>query len=191
MQKHPGMALLGAVLVCVTVTARSADLIPVDSFARHPAISTPRLSPDGQYLAVRMDGDDGAHALVVFKVADMSHPVSMLRMPKYEVPANFVWVSPTRLIIEKGREYGSIDKPALTGEILATDFDGKNQDYLFGIDAVKYGRRAATRGTDRGWGFFDGKRTRRTATSTWPPRAGTAITRARCTTWMPSTTRDT
>ncbi|WP_017462713.1 alpha/beta hydrolase family protein [Dyella ginsengisoli] len=157
MQKHLGMALLGAVLGCVTVAAGATDLIPVESFARHPAISTPRLSPDGQYLAVRMDGDDGAHALVVFQVADMSHPASMLRMPKYEVPANFVWVSPTRLIIEKGREYGSIEQPRLTGEILATDFDGKNQDYLFGIDAMKYGRRASTRGTDRGWGFFDGK----------------------------------
>jgi hypothetical protein len=104
-----------------------------------------------------MDGEDGAHALVIFKISDMSHPASMLRLPKYEVPASFIWTSPTRLIIEKGREYGSIDKPMLTGEILATDIDGKNQDYLYGRDSVKYGRRAASRGSDEGWGFYDGQ----------------------------------
>ncbi|MBU6248436.1 MAG: prolyl oligopeptidase family serine peptidase [Xanthomonadaceae bacterium] len=157
MLKQVGLALCGAALGVCALAADAANLIPVDAFARHPAISTPRLSPDGQYLAVRMDGDDGAHALVVFKVSDLSHPVSMLRMPKYDVPANFVWISPTRLIIEKGHEYGSIEKPSLTGEILATDYDGTNQDYLFGIDAVKYGRRASTRGSDRGWGFYDGQ----------------------------------
>lgn len=150
-------ALMGAALALLPLASMAGDLIPVETFARHATISTPRLSPDGQYLAVRMDGDDGAHALVIFKVSDMSHPASMLRLPKYEVPANFVWTSPTRLIIEKGREYGSIDKPALTGEILATDIDGKNQDYLYGYDSMKYGRRAASRGTDRGFGFYDGQ----------------------------------
>lgn len=157
MQNHFSRSLLCAALALLPAAAFAANLIPVENFARHATISTPRLSPDGQYLAVRMDGDDGAHALVIFKVSDMSHPASMLRLPKYEVPANFVWTSPTRLIIEKGREYGSIDKPALTGEILATDVDGKNQDYLYGFDSMKYGRRAASRGTDAGSGFYDGQ----------------------------------
>lgn len=157
MPNHLSRALLGVVVTLLPLASLAGDLIPVETFARHATISTPRLSPGGQYLAVRMDGDDGAHALVIFNVGDMSHPASMLRLPKYEVPANFVWTSPTRLIVEKGREYGSIDKPALTGEILATDIDGKNQDYLYGRDAVKYGRRAASRGSDEGWGFYDGQ----------------------------------
>lgn len=61
------------------------DLVPIETFARHTSISMPRLSPDGKHIAMRMDGDDGAHALVVFAVADMSHPLSVLRMPIYEV----------------------------------------------------------------------------------------------------------
>lgn len=157
MPNYLSRALMGATLAALPLASMAGDLIPVETFARHATISTPRLSPDGQYLAVRMDGNDDSHALVVFKVSDMSHPASMLRLPKYEVPANFVWISPTRLIIEKGREYGSIDKPMLTGEILATDIDGKNQDYLYGYDSMKYGRRAASRGSDRGFGFYDGK----------------------------------
>ena len=147
--------LLSAVLVLLPAMAVAKDLIPVEDFARHASISSPRLSPDGQHIAVRMDSDDGMHALVVFKITDMSQPVSMLRMPRYEVPADFVWVSDTRLIVEKGKEYGSIDKPFLTGEIIASDLDGKHQDYLYGYD-TRQSTRAATRGTDRGFGFFDG-----------------------------------
>ncbi|MEW5834122.1 MAG: prolyl oligopeptidase family serine peptidase [Pseudomonadota bacterium] len=155
MRKYPGLALLAAALGCACATAAASDLIPVESFARHPAVSMPRLSPDGQFLAVRMDGDDGMHALVVFKVTDMSAPVSMLRMPKYEVPAGFVWVSDKRLIVEKGKVFGSIDKPMLTGEIIASDYDGKHQDYIYGYH-TEQSSRAATRSLDRGFGFYDG-----------------------------------
>jgi len=116
----------------------------------------PRLSPNGQYLAVNMnDPDGGSHMLAVYKVDDMKQPVSMLRLPKYEIAAGITWVSNTRLVVDKGKMYGSIDKPFLTGEVLATDLDGKNQDYLYGRDSTKYGTRAGTRGTDRGWGYVD------------------------------------
>jgi dienelactone hydrolase len=80
----------------------------------------------------------------------------MLRLPKYELPVGITWVSPTRLVIEKGKQFGSIDKPAATGEILAADVDGKNQDYLYGYESGKYGSRAGTRGNDRGWGWVNG-----------------------------------
>ncbi|WP_237561557.1 alpha/beta hydrolase family protein [Frateuria defendens] len=150
------------VALCATglslpAAAAAADLIPVEDFARHATLSMPRLSPDGHYLAVRMD-DNGsdAHALAIYKVEDMDKPVSLLRMPRYELPANIVWTSATRLIVEKGRQFGSLDIPLLTGEILATDLDGKHQDYLFGYE-TQQSSRAGTRGTDRGWGFYDGQ----------------------------------
>ena len=145
-------------VVCLLTSfmVKAAERIPIEDFARHPVLSMPRLSPDGQYLAVRMDGDDDNHALVIFRIGDMSRPTSILRMPKYEVPANFEWVSPTRLIVEKGKLFGSIDKPSLTGEIIATDIDGKHQDYLYGYKAG-YGSRSDTRARDHGWGFYDGR----------------------------------
>ena len=147
---------LSVLCTLMPVAAGAADRIPVEDFARHPQISMPRLSPDGKYVAVRLDTDDGDnHALVVYQVSDMSKPLSMLRMPKYELPVQIVWVSPTRLVIEKGKQFGSIDKPFSTGEIIATDLDGKHQDYLFGFDN-QYGSRSATRGSDRGWGSIDG-----------------------------------
>jgi hypothetical protein len=147
-------ALTAALLL--PVTAWSADTIPVEAFARHQELSNPQLSPDGKYLAVRMDENDtGNHALVVFNVDDMQKPLSMLRMPKYEIPLGITWVSPTRLVVAKGRQQGSLDKPAFYGELLATDANGKNQDYIYGYEGT-LGRRAGNRAVDRGWGWVVG-----------------------------------
>lgn len=137
----------------------AGDLIPVESFARHAPLTMPTLSPDGRYLAVNMNYPDGdSHALAVYDVNDMSVPVSLLRLPKYELAADITWASNTRLVVAKGRQMGSIDKPSATGELIATDFDGKNQDYLFGYDSTR-GKRSSTRSTDRGWGFVQGEPT--------------------------------
>ncbi|WP_199096674.1 prolyl oligopeptidase family serine peptidase [Dyella sp. ASV21] len=133
----------------------AADLIPTEDFARHAPISHPQLSPDGKYVAVRMDDNEGnMHALMIYAVTDMQKPVSMLRMPKYDMPLGITWVSPTRLVIAKGRQQGSLDKPSYYGELLATDYDGKHQDYIFGFDVA--GSRAGTRATDKGWGYVVG-----------------------------------
>lgn len=148
--------VLSAACLCLPITVLADDLIPVETFARHTSLSDPELSPDGKYIAVRMDENDtSSHALVVYKVDDMKDPVSMLRMPKFQIPLDITWVSPTRLVIAKGKEAGSLDKPTFYGELLATDYNGKHQDYLFGFDTL--GTRSNTRGTDKGWGFIVGQ----------------------------------
>ena len=93
--------------------------------------------------------------VVVYDVDHMDVPVSQLRLPRHELAASIIWVSNTRLVIEKGQQFGSIDKPARTGEVIATDFDGKHQAYLFGYRG-KFGSRASSRGIDHAWGFIDG-----------------------------------
>jgi dipeptidyl aminopeptidase/acylaminoacyl peptidase len=148
--------ILSAACLLLPVAAVAADLIPVEVFAHHPLLSSPRLSPDGKHLAVNVNGaDNDTHALVIYSVDDMSRPVSMLRMPKYELAGGITWVSNTQLVVEKGKQFGSIDKPTLTGEVITTTIDGKRQDYLYGFHS-NYGRRADTRANDRGWGFIDG-----------------------------------
>ncbi|QRN55751.1 S9 family peptidase [Dyella caseinilytica] len=113
--------------------AIAGDLIPVEAFAHRGSYSMPRLSPDGQYLAV--DVEDGEnHAVVIYQLSDMSHPRSYLKMPKFQLAANIHWVGPTRLIIERARLYGSLDKPAYTGEILATNVDGSHVEAMFSRD---------------------------------------------------------
>ncbi|MGP1664549.1 MAG: alpha/beta hydrolase family protein, partial [Rhodanobacter sp.] len=149
-------ALLGVACLLIPLVANASNKIPVEDFARHGQLSQPRLSPDGQHIAVAMaDASGYLHALVIYKVNDMTVPVSTLRMPKYELPAGIKWVSNTRLVVLKGKLFGSVDKPTYTGEIIATDLDGTHQDYLYGYNN-KMGKRGNTRGTDRGWGSFDG-----------------------------------
>lgn len=156
MSNRPARIVLSAACLLLPATAAAADLIPVEDFAHHPLLSMPRLSPNGQYLAVNMNSDDGdSHALAVYRVNDMTRPMSVLRLPKFELATGITWVGDTRLVVEKGKQYGSIDKPMATGEVIATDIDGKRQDYLYGFES-KYSSRADTRGTDRGWGFVDG-----------------------------------
>lgn len=146
---------LSAACLLLPAAAVAADLIPVDAFAHHPLLTMPELSPNGQYLAVNMNDPDGdSHMLVIYNVDDMKRAVSILRLPKYELAAGITWVGNTRLVVEKGKQYGSIDKPQLTGEVIATDLNGKHQDYLYGFE--NYGTRSGTRGSDRGWGFVDG-----------------------------------
>lgn len=142
-------ALLSAACLLLPAAAVAADLVPVEDFARHAQLSMPRLSPNGQYLAVNVNDADGTlHMLVIYNVDDMKRPVSTLRLPKYEMAADITWVSNSRLVVEKGRQYGSIDKPRQTGEIIATDIDGKHQAYLYGYESNHV--------RTSGWGSVDG-----------------------------------
>lgn len=128
--------LVSVAVLLLSTMAMAGERVPVGDFARHADLSMPRLSPDGKHLAVSMtDPDTGSHSLVVYKIADMSRPVSMLRLAQYELPTEIVWVSNTRLVVAKGRQFGSINQPMSTGEIIATDLDGKMQIYLYGYQS--------------------------------------------------------
>jgi hypothetical protein len=40
-----------------------------------------------------------------------------IRMPAFEVPLDYRWLTATRLAIAKGKELGSCEKPVPTGEV--------------------------------------------------------------------------
>lgn len=132
------------------VWAQTQTPVPVEAFARYNTISMPRLSPDGQYLALTSDLGKGHYALNVFRLDDNVQTTQM-RLPKWEIPIQVVWVDNERLVVGKGRLSGSIDKPVPTGVIVATDYDGKNQTYVYGPK-----QSTRTSGLDRGYGFIAG-----------------------------------
>jgi dienelactone hydrolase len=136
--------------------AMAADLIPAADFARHPPITDPHLSPDGLHVSVSYHDPDGkTHGVAIFDINDMSKPISLIRMPPYELPAEVLWTSNTRLVVARGKVDGSIGNTSRTGEIMAIDIDGKNPDYLYGYESV--GKRAGTRALDRGFGEIEGR----------------------------------
>ncbi len=130
-------------------------LVPISAFVKVSKYSQPRLSPDGKYLAVEVtqeiDGRD-TKLMTVYELASFK-PVSTMRLPIFELPLHFYWVSNTRLVVVKGQAAGYLEQPIFLGEIIATDFDGQNQQYLYGYRRTSYRQGgAATAGDDYGWG---------------------------------------
>ncbi len=131
----------------------------MEAFARAGQFSMPRLSPDGRHLALVTELGNSSYALNVLRLAD-SVQTSQLLLRRREVPIQVAWVDNERLVIGIGRLYGSIEKPTPTGEIFATDYDGKNQTYVYGPE-----RGTRTPGLIRGYGAIAGLRSGPVATS--------------------------
>ena len=63
------------------VWAQTQTPVPVEAFARYNTISMPRLSPDGQYLALTSDLGKGHYALNVFRLDDNVQTTQMRLSP--------------------------------------------------------------------------------------------------------------
>lgn len=126
------LLLLG--LLCYG-TAGAAEL-PVSDFAKHPTLTNPVISPDGQYLAVAISENsndtDAKYQLAVLQLPDLK-PVSRLDMAARYLPVDIHWVSNTRLIMALGRETGTLEAPSGTGDIIAVDYDGSHKKTLYSL----------------------------------------------------------
>ncbi|MFT4196324.1 MAG: prolyl oligopeptidase family serine peptidase [Pseudoxanthomonas sp.] len=133
------------------IAAAAQEPVAVEAFAKRSEMSSPRLSPQGTYLAVSYDQGKGNHALVIYRVASMQQ-TALLRFPRYEMPYQVEWVSDTRLVIGKGRKQGRLEKPRPIGEVIASDYDGNNQKYIYGYEQATQ----APGLPSRGFGYIDG-----------------------------------
>ena len=122
----------------VDTKGRSLAPLPVDDFFRHSEFDDIKISPTGEYLAasVKLAADTGA--LVVLRRADLSQ-VGALRLAGRSFITRFDWASPTRIVFSVGESSGSKTNPSPTGEVLAMDFDGKNERILMGPRATRRG----------------------------------------------------
>jgi dipeptidyl aminopeptidase/acylaminoacyl peptidase len=114
----------------------AGSIIPLDNFVLEDEYAQPRLSPDGKYLAITARlpiGERFVPSILVYSLPELKLQ-SATRMRQYEVPHSYIWVTNTRLLYTKGKEYGSREAPVATGEIFAMDFDGQNKEYLFGYE---------------------------------------------------------
>ena len=146
-----GLAALAAwAWLCTATAAATETRVPVAAFATSNAMHSPQLSPDGKHLAVSAELGEGRYALRIYRLSDFSLTAT-LNLPRFELPTQVRWVSERRLIIAKGRKYGSREAPLPTGDIIATDADGKNQDYIFG-----YQRSLRLTGLEPGFGAIEG-----------------------------------
>lgn len=141
-------------LAAVPLAARAAGpLTPVEAFVEEAEYSQPRLSPDGKHIAVNVRmkrGDRKIPTMTIYSLPELK-PVNAIALPGYEIPVNFTWVTNRRLIVLKGLEIGLRERPIATGEVVAVDLDGTNQEYLYGYKGFKQSRRGDRYGDDYGW----------------------------------------
>jgi dipeptidyl aminopeptidase/acylaminoacyl peptidase len=152
---HRYLPLL-AVLPALPATAQApAAPIPIVAFAKQEQFSQPRLSPDGRHLAVtvRMPiGGRDVPTMTFYSLPDLKVE-SVVRLPVFQVPLTYYWVSDTRLVVRKGHEQGSREIPTSYGEVLAMEYDGKKQEYLYGYD--RFLNSGRTSGYQDDYGFAD------------------------------------
>ena len=71
-----------------------------------------------------------------------------MRLAGFEIPLDYVWLTNTRLAVTKGIQYGSLEKPMSTGEVIAVDFDGTHYQYQYGHENFKMSSRGQRYGED-------------------------------------------
>ena len=121
-------------LLPAAVAATVPALIPVAHFTEQETYSQPRLAPDGKHIAINvrmLRNGRMVPTLTVYTVPELKH-VSTIALPAYEIPVNFFWLSNRRLVVKKGMEVGIRMAPVATGEVVAVNLDGTQQQYLFG-----------------------------------------------------------
>lgn len=150
---------LAFALSSISLTSAAADaappLLPIASFVNFDQYYNPSLSPDGKHLAVTVRTPVGKRLvpMVTFYSLPDLKLESVVRMPAFGVPVDYDWVSNTRLVVQKGIEVGTREQPQATGEVLAMEYDGSGQQYLFGFDMFKYGSKGDRYGDDYGYAY--------------------------------------
>jgi len=150
------LAALCAAVLSSQLTQAAAP-VPLASFVHEDQFSNPRLAPDGKHIAITTrlpSGDRFVPVVTMYSLPDMKM-TGAFRMPVFEVPVSYAWVSPTRLVVAKGREFGSREQPRATGELVAVNIDGSGQEYLFGYDMFKRSKRGDRYGDDYGHGYVE------------------------------------
>ena len=126
--------ILFVLLVCALRSAEAAVTPPpVAAFAENRYLDHVRLSPDGKYIAAKVQTKSGI-GLVIERLAD-GKLTAALSMGMDRDVADFTWASGTRLIVEPAIYFGNNERPGLTGELMGVNVDGTDQTYLFGYRA--------------------------------------------------------
>lgn len=128
------VVLACAVLLPVTAVAAEPP-IPIADFVRAGNFAAPAMSPNGKYLVVTQRASKeprDEYSTVVYELAGMK-VLSAVRVAEAgDIPLRHAWVSDTRFVTTLGREFGTVGEPYVTGELVATNIDGRGSAYLYG-----------------------------------------------------------
>ena len=124
------MFLVGLILANICVQA--AEPVPLADFARHMQFKDAKISPDGKHLAATaiVDGN------VVLSMINLANNTALtVQARNGDDVFQFWWVSNERIVYAVAAHGGALEQPLPTGELYATNVDGKARAILFGYRA--------------------------------------------------------
>lgn len=124
-------------VVACTLSVADADAQSIADFVKHPTYSTARISPDGRYLALRVDRGE-QDVLTVLRTSDLQI-LKINQLPEKKSVGAFYWTSPERLMFNAVRKIGSFERPIGTGEWFSVNADGSQPRTL-----IEYGTQNVT-----------------------------------------------
>lgn len=125
--------LLSLMLLVVSSASFASQQLPLEYFIKHGDYLDLKLSPDGKYLAARVNYD-GRVFLAVLNAADMQ-VVGGIRPSNKDIIHTVNWVNNERLVFEYAEKQSNFDAPIPTGELFAMNADGSNREMLYGYRA--------------------------------------------------------
>ena len=108
--------------------------IPLEEFTKLPLYNDLKISPTGEYLAATVRDDDGEASLQIMRTDGSEITARVTGFRDYFIN-NFFWANDERIVASLGRQYGSLDAPSATHELVAVNWDGKRKEWLFGRGA--------------------------------------------------------
>jgi dipeptidyl aminopeptidase/acylaminoacyl peptidase len=133
------------IIGCGSTPAGVAQPLPVAQFTKHDEFGLLKISPGGEYLA-QTTGKYGRTAITFLDLKAQKF-TGGIRCPEGFEIYDYDWVSNTRIVYQLAERVLGHVRPSPTGEMLAVDFDGKNQEILYGYRAAeqKIGTKLRTR----------------------------------------------
>lgn len=120
-----------------TFSSAGAHAQSISEFVKHPTYSNARISPDGKYLALRVDR--GEQDVLTVLRTDNLQIIKINQLPDKKSVGAFHWTSPERLMFNAVRKIGSFERPVGTGEWFAVNADGSQPRTL-----IEYGTQNVT-----------------------------------------------
>ena len=126
--------LVLAVLLLCAGAVPAATPVDIAAFVKHDGFDEIKISPDGEYYAASVPGEDSS-ILIIVRRAD-NKPTGGFGIGKNTYIADFAWVNPQRVVFGTARKFGALDSPQLTGNLYAMNADGTGKDILVGQDVA-------------------------------------------------------
>lgn len=119
-----------ALALASAASIASAATTPAELFSKRADYEGAMLSPTGEYVSVNTPFEE-RRALTLIKLSG-KYDRSVIKFDAPETVGDSVWTDDSRIIVEKGRDWGFLGGISSTGNIYAADADGKNQKQIFG-----------------------------------------------------------